>query len=379
MPIRAASDQGDVHAFALDAEQWAELKATYRGMNLHMPCCGVAAVPKTSARGNYLFAHARRGECATADESPEHLYCKSLIAKAALDAGWAVTTERPGVSPTGEVWVADIFCEKGSAKLALEVQMSPQTDEETIRRQFRYKASGIRGAWFFGAQARKGTIPFNQDTPAFKLHFVVLGKLPTVERFDVSLPAFVTALLQKQVVWTVPIYSKPHLVEFIEDVCWACKASVKQVLEHVHGDCGVGNTALTQEDFYAGRWDVTVYTVPRLSNLLEAVQVDISNDELAAQGLNLIGRREIINGKQTRFPFCNLCLQCRAPQNNHFLTQKLYAAMQEQRSGKNDWTLDAPEGKNEQEHQPFGIAVIPREVEGDGIWILREPPGLATA
>lgn len=117
VPTRAASDQGDIHAFALNAEQWAELKATYRGLNLHMPCCGVAAVPKTSLRGNYFFAHARRGECATADESPEHLYCKSLIAKAALDAGWAVTTERQAV-PRGTHREALIFPFLGNTMLA---------------------------------------------------------------------------------------------------------------------------------------------------------------------------------------------------------------------------------------------------------------------
>lgn len=376
MPIRAASDQGDIHAFALGAEQWAELKTSYKGLNLHMPCCGVAAVPKTSARGTYFFAHARRGECATADESPEHLYCKFLIAKAALDAGWAVTTERPGMSPDGEEWVADVFCEKASAKLALEVQMSPQTDEETLRRQQRYKASGVRGAWFFGARARRGSTEFGQDTPAFSLQPIVVGELPTIERFAVSLPAFVTALLQKQVAWTVPSYSKPHLVEFIEDACWACKRPVKQVIEHRHGGYSPDGEALRPEDFYEGRWDSPAYTVASISNMLDAVQADITNDELAAQGLNLIGRRDIINGKQTRFPYCNLCLHCRAPQNNHFLSKRLYAAMQAQNSGEDDWALDAPE--KEPELQPFGIALIPREVKGRGAWVLREPSGPAT-
>lgn len=160
-----------------------------------MPCCGVAAVPKTSTLGNYFFAHARRGECATADESPEHLYCKFLIAKAALDSGWHVTTERPGVSPDGEDWIEDVFCEKRAAKLAFEVQMSPQTDEETIRRQLRYKASGVRSAWFFGARARQGAPVFGQETPAFSLQPIVVGELPTIERFDVSLPDFVKAML----------------------------------------------------------------------------------------------------------------------------------------------------------------------------------------
>lgn len=374
MPIRAASDQGDIHAFALNAQQWAELKRTYRGLNLRMPCCGVESIPKTSTRGNYFFAHARRGDCTTAPESSEHIYCKTLIARAALDAGWAVTTERPGVSPTGEEWVADVFCEKGTAKLALEVQLSPQAEEETVRRQLRYKASGVRGAWFFGARARPGTIPFDRDTPAFKLSAVVVGEPPTVERFDVSLPLFVIAMLQKRLTWAIPRYSRPHLVEYIEDVCWACKAPVKQVLEHMNGN---GTTALTPDDFYEGRWIDSANTVPSISNRLEALHVDISNEELAAQGLNLVGRKDVINGKPTRFPFCNLCLHCRAPQNNFHLTQRVAAGMQHGAKPAEDWTFGGPcfpEQQEEDEPSAFGIAVIPREVEGSGIWVLSEPP-----
>lgn len=376
VPIRAASDQGDIHAFVLGAEQWAKLKASYKGLNLHMPCCGVAAVPKTSTRGTYFFAHARRGDCTTDDESPEHLYCKALIAKASLEAGWTVTTERPGVSPDGEAWVADVFCEKGAAKLALEVQMSPQTDEETLRRQQRYKASGIRGAWFFGARARRGSIGFGQDTPVFDLQPIVVGELPVIERFAVSLPTFVTALLQKRVAWTVPSYSKPHLVEFLEDTCWACKRPVRQAIEHQHGGNSPDGEALRPENFHEGRWNPPAYTEASLSKMLEAIQSDITNDDLASQGLNLIGRRDVINGKQTRFPYCNLCLHCRAPQNNHFLSERLYAAMRAQRQSRDDWVLGAPE--KEPESQLFGIALIPREVQGHGTWVLREPTGAAT-
>lgn len=350
MPIRAASNQGDIHAFALDAGQWAELKANYRGLNLHMPCCGVAAVPKTSTRGNYFFAHARRGECATADESPEHLYCKSLIAKAALDAGWTVTTERPGVSPDGEEWVADVFCEKGSAKLALEVQVSPQPDEETVLRQRRYQASGVRGAWFFGARGRRETQALGQETPAFSMRSIVVGELPVVEPFGLPLPEFVAALLQRRITWKAPTCSRPHLVEFIEDVCWACKAPVKQVLEHMHGG-SAERPELAPVDFYEGRWAPSAHTVASLSNRLEAFQADIGNHELAAQGLNLIGRQDVINGKPVRFPFCNRCLHCRAPQNNFQLIEHLCSGALQ------------PE-----------VVQIPREVEGAGIWVLREPP-----
>ncbi|MDE2414337.1 MAG: hypothetical protein KGM60_06215 [Comamonadaceae bacterium] len=377
MPIRAASDQGDIHAFTLNAKQWVELKATYRDLNLRMPCCGVPAIPKTSTRGTYFFAHARRGECTTADESPEHLYCKSLIAKAALDAGWIVTTERPGVSPAGEVWIADVFCQKGMAQLALEVQISPQTDEETIRRQLRYKASGVRGAWFFGARARRETVPFDLKTPAFSLHPFVAGELPTLQRFEVSLPEFVTALLQKRVSWTIPRYSRPLLVEFVKDSCWACKKPVKQVLEHMRGGESPDGEALTAEDYYEGRWNPMVYTAPSLSNKLEAIQADISNEELAAQGLNLIGRQDVIRGKPTRFPFCNLCLHCHAPQNNFYLSKHVYASMRQPEPDTDIWSLSSPgdtKTDDAEESSAFGIAVIPREVVGSGIWVLQEPP-----
>ena len=381
VPIRTASDQGDIHAFALNAAQWTELKATYHGLNLRMPCCGVAAIPKTSVRGNFFFAHARKGECTTADESPVHLYCKSLIARAALDAGWSVTTERPGVSPTGEEWVADVFCERGTAQLALEVQMSPQSDAETVRRQQRYKASGVRGAWFFGARARTGTFVFDRETPAFSMRPVVVGELPTLEHFAVSLPDFVRGMLQKRLLWTIPRYSRPHYVEFIEDVCWACKKPVRQTLEHLHGDQVPAGEFLTLDTFYEGRWDLPPYTEASLSKLLEATHAIVTNEELAAQGLNLIGRRHAINSKPTRFPYCNLCLQCRAPQNNHFLIKTLQAAQRGQASDADDLPLaeafGAPEGEVSASVEPkaFGLAVIPREIEGGGLWMLQQPSG----
>jgi competence CoiA-like predicted nuclease len=204
MPLRAVTDAGNVHAFEFNASEWHKLKATYREMALRMPCCGVAAVPKSSPLGTHFFAHAKKGECKTAPESAEHIYYKNLIAQAAQAAGWTVTTERPGSTPDGEPWIADVFCEKGSAKLALEVQMSPQTHEETVRRQQRYKASGVRGAWFYGPKGQKGTPAVDRKTPAFSMSSVEVGQAPAVEPFGVPLPEFVIGMLEKRLVWTVP-------------------------------------------------------------------------------------------------------------------------------------------------------------------------------
>jgi hypothetical protein len=378
MPLRATGDAGDIHAFALQTDQWAALKGNYKALNLRMPCCQVAAVPKTSTLGNFFFAHARRGECKTAPESAEHIYCKTLIAQAAAAVGWTVTTERVGVSPNGDDWVADVFCEKGSAKLALEVQMSPQLHEETVRRQERYKASGVRGAWFYGAKARKGPVAFDKNTPAFALTPVVIGQVPTVQRFDVSLTEFVTGMLQKRLGWTIPEYSRPHYIEFLVDTCWACKKPVKQIFEHTKGQDVPEGEVLTIENVHEGRWHEPAYTVASLSSALEEVLKVVSNDELVGQGLNLIGKMNLIHGKPTKWPYCNFCIHCRAPQNNFHLGEKLRDGEYARRPVADDTeTREAYEGDDRKyaPEQSRGLVAIPRVLKGSGYWELFDGPG----
>jgi len=370
MPLRAVSDSGSVHAFKFDVARWAELKQDYRARGLRTPCCGSAAIPKTSVLGNFFFAHARKGECATAPESAEHIYCKQLVAQAALSVGWAVTTERPGVSPAGEEWIADVLCEKGSAKIALEIQMSPQTDEEAVRRQLRYRASGVRGAWFYGSNARKTTVVFDKDTPAFGLAPVEVGKVPMVQRFDVPLTEFVMAMLSKRLVWSVPEFSRPLHVEFLHDTCWACKKPVKQVYGHYKS-----------VEHAEGGWHERAFTVASLSRALEELQDVVSNAELIAAGLNPIGRQDAIRGKATKWPHSNLCLHCRAPQNNFHLGEKLRTDFYgltpaSEEPGYENW--DDDKGR-EQFH---GLVPIPRVIKGSGYWELKpagEPPATSPA
>lgn len=371
MPLRAISDTGDIHAFALDAAQWAEVKGSYKLLNLRMPCCQVPAVPKTSTLGNFFFAHTRRGECTTAPESAEHLYCKALIARAAHDAGWTVTTERAGVSPDGEDWVADVFCEKGTAKLALEVQMSPQTHAETVRRQLRYKASGVRGAWFYGAKAHKGAAVVNRSTPAFTLTPVVVGQVPAVQGFDVSITEFVRGMMQKRLVWAVPEYNSPDYVEFLFDTCWACKKPVRQVYAYVDGQEALDGEVLTIDNVHEGRWHEPTYTVASLSSALEEVQEAITNEELAALGLNLITKRNSSQGKATSRPFyCNVCLHCGAPQNNFHLSERLHAGSFGANSDSEGASFvkagEPPNG------EPLaGLVKVARTYKGAGHWELR--------
>lgn len=356
MPLRAVGDAGNVQAFEFDATSWATLKQGYRALGLRIPCCGSPAIPKTSKLGNFFFAHERRGECTTAPESPEHLYCKGLIARGAQSAGWTVTTERPGATPEGEDWIADVFCEKGAAKIVIEVQMSPQTDEEAIRRQVRYKASGVRGAWFYGPRARKTTVAFDKDTPAFGLPLVEIGVVPPVQRFGVPLDEFVIALLSKRLIWTVPEYSRPHYVEFMHDTCWACQKPVKQIYGHLNGS-SIPEGANPMEDEYGG-WHERHFTVASLSQALESVLTLISSEQLRAQGLNAIGTRDVINGKPTHWKYSNFCIHCRAPQNNFHVGERLSKAL-----------YGARESEDECAEPKFGLTPIPRLVKGAGEWV----------
>lgn len=349
------------------------MKSAYTGLGLRMPCCGVPAIPKTSSRGNHFFSHARKGECATADESAEHLYCKSLVAKAAYEAGWQVTTERPGATPGGEAWVADVFCEMGRARIAFEIQMSPQADDETLRRQQRYKASGVRGAWFFGSRGRRASLEFDRETPAFSLLPVKVGAEAIVDGFGVALGDFVQAMLQRKLSWTIPKISRPHYVEYFEQLCWQCRRPSKQVIGHLHGDEAPAAGFASLEDFNEGQWEAPYYTVAQLSDFLEAAHRSVSNDDLRACGLNTIGRREIINGKRTNYPYCNVCLHCGVSQNNHFFGEALRAAMngKGQVSGDNgNSAIDSQDDRLAEDAGSFGLAVIPREVEGKPRWIL---------
>lgn len=358
MPLRVVSEAQQLHSFDFNEDQWRELKATYRSRGLRIPCCGARAIPKTSVLGTQFFAHARKGDCSTAPESQEHLFCKAIVALAAQSAGWKVTTERAGTSPAGHAWVADVFCEKGKAKVAIEIQMSRQAPEELKTRQQRYKESGVRAAWLVGARAHSEEICFNYDTPAFGLPTFEAGQIPRVERFGIPLDEFVLALMTRRLRWHVPQVSVPLIVDVIPDTCWACKKPVKQVYGHY---------AAETEDFEDFRLE-RHYTPASLSKELEELAEKVGNDELRSAGLNIVGTQQVIHGKKTAYPYCNLCIHCRAPQNNFYVGEKIQAR---------EHALYCPTGDDsnalpteaQSSADDFYVA-FPRTQSGAGEWVL---------
>ncbi len=162
--------------------------------------------------------------------------------------------------------------------------------------------------------------------------------------------------------WRDAITFRQHRQPYLPDTCCACQKEVKQVFGYVEGESD-------DEDLRFGLHELA-FTAARLSQDLEQIQRVASNEELRALGLNPIGRKNVINGKPTKWPHCNLCIHCRAPQNNFHLGEKLRADMhgpasRSEAAEREDW--------NEEHSSVYrnALATIPRVVLGEGYWELK--------
>ena len=102
---------------------------------------------ETVTPGNTFFRHMKRGACATGPETEEHLELKRIVVEAARRRGWTADTEVTGITRAGEQWRVDVLAQNDPRKVAIEIQWSGQSNDETWRRQERYKRCHIRGLW----------------------------------------------------------------------------------------------------------------------------------------------------------------------------------------------------------------------------------------
>ena len=164
MPLRCMDEHGTViEATGCSDEEWFSLRERARKKrDLRMPCCPAQAVLKTSKLGTRFFAHKATGSCDWKPETHEHRHLKALALAAAREAGWEALSEVTGYTPDGEKWTADVLAWKGEEKIAVEIQWSGQTNEETWHRQRRYERSGVKGIWLL----RQPGFPIHVDLPA---------------------------------------------------------------------------------------------------------------------------------------------------------------------------------------------------------------------
>ncbi|MDN4053155.1 hypothetical protein QPK32_08695 [Massilia sp. YIM B02763] len=133
LPLTAihAATREIVEAFDIAPEGWERMKAEPAGSYL-IRRSGLPAVLKKNVRGTCWFA-ARPGESdpECKPTSPEHEFAQVQIVKALRVVGFAARIEEPGYTPDGERWEADVFIEHADRKIAIEVQMSQQSLEES--------------------------------------------------------------------------------------------------------------------------------------------------------------------------------------------------------------------------------------------------------
>src|SRR5438874_3822362 len=168
VPLRCVdlTTKRSVQAFDLSPDQWRILAIENRkARHLAMPCCSSQVILKKSGRGTQFFAHKAVGGCSTAPETETHLRLKGMVVEAARANGWNAATEVVGTTPNGEQWKADVLARKGDLKVAVEIQWSGQTKEETLRRQHRYKESRVRGLWLL----RHPGLHISHDLPAARI------------------------------------------------------------------------------------------------------------------------------------------------------------------------------------------------------------------
>lgn len=148
MPLIAyRAETGDeVESFSAPPEVW----ASWRKLAVGAFVVGkdrVPAVLKRSSRGLQFFARASGYGGKTEPESPDHQLAKIALVQGLRGAGYSAVVERPGRTPEGDEWVADVYVEAEGRAIAFEVQLSQQHWDQYRGRTERYADSGVKCLW----------------------------------------------------------------------------------------------------------------------------------------------------------------------------------------------------------------------------------------
>jgi competence protein CoiA len=270
MPLRCIEPETNrtLQAFDLSPEEWQALGAENRRRHhLRMPCCSAQVSLRRSRLGKPFFAHKTVGACSTGPETEAHRLLKQMMVEVARDHGWKAETEVLGEAPSGEPWRADVLASRGAARVAVEIQWSSQAAEETVRRQERYAASGIRCLWLF----RQRSFPISEAVPAARilgtLEAGFRASLPDIfgrGRQELPMQEFLVAVLCKRLRFGLPLdVQAKFTVRAARLPCWRCHAQT-QILKEVEVRAGPYQTtfSLSKLGSYRGLWDSVRARVP---------------------------------------------------------------------------------------------------------------------
>ncbi len=196
-----------IHAFEFSTQEWQSLAAENAlKRHLRTPCCQAEIILRRSKLGTQHFVHRFRGSCTSASESEDHRHVKRVIVEVARANGWQAEAEVDGLSTDREPWRADVLLSKSTARIAIEVQWSRQSQGETARRQSRYASSGVRGLWLF----QQSRFTASKDIPAVRISGEPLNGyevfVPTGSGEQaLPLASFITASLNRQYQFGLPL------------------------------------------------------------------------------------------------------------------------------------------------------------------------------
>lgn len=251
MAFSCMKNNEPIHSFTYSLKNWIALKEDKVSI-FKMTCCGNQAILKTSKLSTQFFAHKvkpKNTECSTGSETVEHMHIKYLVSKTLFECGWRVEIEKRGISSKNEKWIADIYAEKGKAKIAIEVQWSRQSFIETKHRQQVYKDSDIRCAWLLRSGSVKDRNAIvgdfmhrTESVPVFSIYKNKKDSDSTYQVYNVSkanserglifnplestdlvLDDFVRKLVSGKIKFR-PKYSpiSQLVLSIVKQQCWAC-------------------------------------------------------------------------------------------------------------------------------------------------------------
>lgn len=145
MALKALFQGQELLSSSLSNNEWADVKSKsiVSPDILRTLCCNKVAYCRSSKYGVRHFVHKEKGDCeCSSNESWQHSYLKTKVAKSLQELGFDVTIEA-----VNNDWRADVLAEANGKRFAYEIQLTHQSFSIIKERHLRYLEDNVRCCW----------------------------------------------------------------------------------------------------------------------------------------------------------------------------------------------------------------------------------------